>query len=345
MGIYDRDYYREPRPGVSLRGPSTVVGWLILLNVAIYVVDSLLTPAVYMVNVRAFSEHPDEVQFIPLGNWLGYHMAVHVGDVDESDAAIVVGEEFRPDRFRRPLQSTLGRPWLWWQLLTYGFAHAPTPGHIFGNMLVLFFFGRPVEARYGSREFLRLYLTMLVVGSLVWATLNEFTQGPEGATQMLVGASGAVTGVVILFALNYPHSTVLLMFLFPIPAWLLGILYVVGDAVGALGWASETRTNVAFGVHLAGAGFALLYYRLGWNLAKVVPRGISLAWLKPRPRLRVHDPDQESRGRRALSEEVDRILEKIHREGESSLTRKERRVLENASREYQKRRQQTDGDS
>jgi hypothetical protein len=133
------------------------------------------------------------------------------------------------------------------------------------------------------------------------------------------------------------------MFLIPIPAWLLGVIYIAGDAMGALGWASETRANVAFSVHLAGAGFAFLYYRLGWNLTRFIPGRISLGWLKPRPRLRVHDPERESRSSRELSEEVDRILEKISREGESSLTRKERRILENASREYQKRRRESGG--
>jgi membrane associated rhomboid family serine protease len=320
MGIYDRDYYREPRPGMSLRGPSTVVGWLILINVAVYLLDSL-----------AFDHR------------LSYYMAVHVGGAVQPEPAMDSGLGSEADLLERPLGSTLRRPWLWWQLLTYGFAHAPSPGHIFGNMLVLFFFGRPVEARYGSRECLRLYLTMLVVGSLIWAAIAELSRGPEVGPQMLVGASGAVTGMVVLFALNYPRSTVLLMFLIPIPAWLLGVLYVAGDALGAIGWARETNANVAFGVHLAGAGFAFLYYWLGWNLTKLFPRVFSLGWLKPRPRLRVHDPARESRSSREMSDEVDRILEKISREGESSLTRKERRILEGASREYQKRRRESGG--
>jgi membrane associated rhomboid family serine protease len=304
MGIYDRDYYREPRPGVSLRGPSTIVGWIILINLVVYLVDGLL--------VR--------------GNVISHYLAAYVGETGDGFAG-----------------STLRRPWLWWQLLTYGFAHAPSPGHIFGNMLVLFFLGRPVEERYGSREFLRLYLVMLVVGSLVWALINEIARRPTDAPQMLVGASGAVTGVVILCALNFPHRTILFMLLFPIPVWLLGVIYVASDALGLIGWARETHTNVAYVVHLAGAGFAFLYYRLGWNLTRIMPARFSLAWLKPRPRLRVHDPDREGGSQRELSDQVDRILEKIHREGEASLSRKERRILENASRRYQERRRQLGG--
>jgi membrane associated rhomboid family serine protease len=308
MGIYDRDYYREPRPGVSVRGPSTIIGWIILINVAVYLVDSLL-----------------------MDHRLTEYMAVHVsgvrGVVDFGEGQQAVVET-----------GTLRQPWLWWQFLTYGFAHAKQPGHIFGNMLVLFFLGREVEARYGSREFLRLYLVMLVFASVVWAVINEIVRPSEALPQILIGASGAVTGVVILFALNFPRRTILLMFLFPIPAWVLGILYVAGDAMGALGWASETRTSIAYGVHLSGAAFAVLYHHFGWNLTRMVPARFSLSWLKPKPRLRVHDPDRAARGQRELSDEVDRILEKISRQGEASLTRKERRILESASREYQQRR-------
>ncbi|HID74645.1 MAG TPA: rhomboid family intramembrane serine protease [Planctomycetaceae bacterium] len=289
MGIYDRDYYREPRPGVALRGPRTVLGWIILVNVIIYLADGLLTR----------------------NNLISYWMAVHVPGAKGS------------------FPSTLFSPWLWWQFLTYGFAHAPSPGHILGNMLVLFFLGRDVEARYGPREFLRFYLVTVVVSALVWAVTAELIRDPAARAANLVGASGAVTGVVILFALNFPHRTVLLMFVIPIPAWLLGVLYVLADLAGATGW--TRNQDVAYMVHLAGAGFALLYYRFHWNLTRRLP----LAWFKRRPRLRVHHPNGSKRD--DLSQEVDRILEKIHREGEESLTRKERRILETASRRYQER--------
>jgi hypothetical protein len=84
---------------------------------------------------------------------------------------------------------------------------------------------------------------------------------------------------------------------------------------------------------------AFLYYRFNWNLGRLVPRGFSLDWLKPRSSLRVHDPEQEEPPEVDLGAEVDRILEKIHREGEARLTRKERRTLVDASREYQRKRQ------
>ena len=305
MGIYDRDYYREQPSGFSLRGPRSIVGMLILINVAIYLADGLLTP-------------------VKQGHGLG--------DLNN---------------FLALKADSLIKPWLWWQFVTYGFAHSSYDdlAHIAFNMLGLFFLGRDIESRYGRMEFLRLYLTLVTVGGLVFAASNYF-RGADHST--VVGASGAVVGIVVLFALNFPRRTLLLWGIVPIPAWLLGVLLVVGDLVGAAGASSapglgNDKAPIAYGVHLAGAAFALLYYRFGWNLGRWTS---SLPSLKRRPRLRIHDPGSEASPKRDnLSVEVDRILEKIHREGENSLTRKERRTMEDASRQYQKKHGNSGGES
>lgn len=298
MGIYDRDYYRQPRPQRSLSVPRTIVGTLILINVVVFLADGLLTP-------------------LPEGALPGQCGAI------ANALAVKPG--------------SLTKPWLWWQFLTYGFAHASVPNywHIIGNMLVLFFLGRDIESLYGRKEFLRLYLAMLVVSSVVWAIIERV----QGHTAPAVGASGAVTGIVILYALSFPRRTLLLFFVIPTPAWVVGLLVVFLDVWGALGGTSE---KIAFTAHLGGAAFAFLYHRFGWNLTRWTPGWFSSVGRGRRPRLRVHDPDRQQHEDRELSKEVDRILEKIHREGEDSLSRKERRTLENASRQYQKRRQGTD---
>ncbi len=230
--------------------------------------------------------------------------------------------------------STIFEPWMWWQFLSYGFAHDPSNwGHILFNMLGLWFLGRDIELTYGRKEFLWLYLVMLVVGSLSWSIVNVLRGVPAGVDFTLVGASGAVVGIVVLFALHFPRRTLLLFFVLPVPAWLVGVLLVAGDLLGTFG---TGRHDVAYSVHLAGAAFAFLYYRFGWNLGRLVEGRFSWVNFKRRPKLRIHDPPSEDA---ELSNQVDRILEKIHREGEGSLTRKERRTLENASREYQRRRQ------
>ncbi|MGH7138826.1 MAG: rhomboid family intramembrane serine protease, partial [Pirellulales bacterium] len=99
--------------------------------------------------------------------------------------------EVRADVFREP--------WYAWQLLTYGFAHDPNDfRHILFNMLYLWFFGRDVEVIYGRKEFLRLYLSLTVLSGLVWALIAFALHNPRP----LIGASGAVVGVTILFVLR-----------------------------------------------------------------------------------------------------------------------------------------------
>ena len=226
---------------------------------------------------------------------------------------------------------SLWRPWMWWQFLTYGFAHSPADiKHIGWNMFALWMFGRDVEQVYGRKEFLRIYLVAIVFCGVVWAVVETLQSGGQPAA--MIGASGGMTAVLILFALNFPQRQILLFFVIPAPAWVLAVLIVVGDLLGATGYSGGG--GVAFTAHLAGAAFAVLYFRGRWNLGRLAPGGLSWPRLGSRPKLRVHRPSEDG----GLDEKVDRILDKINREGEASLTKQERRVLEDASRRFQNRR-------
>ncbi len=234
---------------------------------------------------------------------------------------------------------TLWRPWMWWQFITYGFVHDPrSVMHIIANMAGLWFLGRYVEHLYGSKEFLRIYLVMIILGSLCFALGSALTNAltHQETPYTLLGASGAVSGVTILFVLNFPNET-LMLFPIPIPikAWVIGVLLVVFNFIGAV---TPKSGNVAYGVHIAGIVFAWLYFQNRWNLGRFFGSIFRLPKFPSRPKFRVHHPDEESK-EPDLNVEVDRILEKISREGEGSLTRKERRTLETASRQYQNRRQ------
>lgn len=229
-----------------------------------------------------------------------------------------------PDAIRRPL--------MWWQFLTYGFAHRDI-WHLFWNMFVLWMFGREVEARYGPKELLRIYLLVLVLGSLVWCVEKEFFF--EGERYRLLGASGAVTAIILLFVFNFPKRTILLMLVFPVPAWVLGVIVVGGDLLQftkPLG-DDPNAPRVAFDVHLVGAAFALCYFRFGWNIGRLLPGSdgsrFSSPRFKRRPKLKIHNPDKRHEKQ---DEEADRILEKVGREGMDGLTSKERRILEEYSR-------------
>jgi membrane associated rhomboid family serine protease len=223
------------------------------------------------------------------------------------------------------------RPWQAYQLLTYGFLHDEGNfKHIIFNMIGLWIFGRMVEDRYDSREFLAFFMVAVVFAGLVWV-LGElianqgFAPGPA-----MLGASGGIAAVLILFALNYPHQTVLFMFIIPMKMWVLAVILVVSDALGVFGGSKGT----AFTAHLGGAAFGYLYYRWGGRIETRLPSGNFWKRLKPGPKLRVHDPEQLD----ADAQRLDEILKKIQDHGQESLTRSERRFMEKTSREYQKRR-------
>lgn len=217
------------------------------------------------------------------------------------------------------------KPWNLWQLVTAGFYHAGF-WHLFWNMFGLWMFGTDVEGIYGRKEFLRIYLTMVIVSSLVWVlATNTVRHG-----SIMYGASGAVVGVTVLYILHFPARQICMWGVFCLPAWVWGTVFIAQDLLGV----SHRGDHIAHEAHLAGAAFGAIYYYTGWNLGRWLPSRFSLKALKPRPKLRVHEPDHDE----SFSDQVDRILEKISREGEASLTAQERHTLEDASRRYQKRR-------
>jgi membrane associated rhomboid family serine protease len=296
VGIYDRDYYRE--------NDSESRGFHLRAPRSINATLIVICVALYLIDALFFpDEHPIQKTL-----------------------------ELTPE--------AMTRPWLWWKFLTYGFVHEePSPWHIIFNMLQLGFLGGHVERIYGKWEYLRLYLAALAAsaaGYLGGSLLIQHLLRQQGEIPGLIGASGAISAVVILFILHYPQVR---MMVFPIPipikAWVLGVLLVVANVIGSAGQFG----NVAYGAHLAGIIFAWLYFQYRWNLGRmfswfgVLPR----RWF--RPNLHIHRPDEEDgESSRKLSAEVDRILEKISRQGEGSLSRQERKTLEQASREFQRRR-------
>lgn len=222
------------------------------------------------------------------------------------------------------------RPWEAYRLLTYGFAHNPHGiEHIIMNMLVLGFFGRPVEDRYGRAKFLTFYLSAIVIGGLVWTLCETVSQRPA----TMIGASAAATGLFVLFAFNYPRAEVRMFFVLPMPAWVVALLGVAIDVQGAIARSGA----IAFTAHLGGAAFAYVFYRYGWLPGAGVGEWWGSLRSRPRTRLRVHAPEDDDEPN-DLGRQVDEILAKIKEHGQDSLTRSERKTLERASREYQQKR-------
>jgi membrane associated rhomboid family serine protease len=298
MGYQDRGYYRSPTSGFALEW--SAVNAIIAINVAVWLANFILAGDLF----REF-----------------FSLKVSVNELL---------------CLRSDLPSHL---WRFWTLLTYGFLHDDrAPWHLLFNMLTLWFFGRPVEAITGRAEFVRFYLTAIVVAGLAWLISERL--GGGGPASRLVGASGGVMAVLAAFIWYYPRQTVLIYGIIPVPAWALGILYFLSDLQGA-----GTQSNVAHVAHLAGAAFGILYAWRGWNLDGLTEAPARWWSGLKRQRLRIVRPDDDSDRRVAgdrdeppLEQEVDRILEKIARSGEASLTQAERDTLTRASRRLKNRR-------
>lgn len=148
-----------------------------------------------------------------------------------------------------------------YQLVTYMFLHADF-GHLFSNMFTLWMFGRILEYDLGGRRFLIFYMLCGIGAGFIQLGVNwiEFLTGIGPAVAMTLGASGAVFGLLLAFAMFRPNSVIMLLFP-PIPLkakWFV-IIY------GALElWAGVRGTggNVAHFAHLGGMliAFLLLKY-------------------------------------------------------------------------------------
>src|SRR6476661_2927730 len=125
-----------------------------------------------------------------------------------------------------------------WTLVTYMFVHGSF-GHLFWNMLALYFFGPRVELRLGGPRFIGLYLVSGLAGALL-SFINPFVY--------IIGASGAVFGVQLAFARYWPRDRILIGGILPVEAWVLVLLMTGVSLFGGLG----QRGNVAHWAHLGG---------------------------------------------------------------------------------------------
>jgi membrane associated rhomboid family serine protease len=143
--------------------------------------------------------------------------------------------------------------WVWLPV-TYMFLHGGL-FHLFINMLQLFFFGPDVERVLGTRQFLRFYLFCGIAGALanlvVWAIW--------GTSNPVLGASGAVLGVLVAFAVIDPDREIFLLPLpFPITARGIVIIFVVINLLNGLGGGGGIAVATHFGGMIAGFGYMKL---------------------------------------------------------------------------------------
>ncbi|MBL8814628.1 MAG: rhomboid family intramembrane serine protease [Planctomyces sp.] len=226
-----------------------------------------------------------------------------------------------------------------WRILTYAFCHSEQSlFHILMNMLGLHFFGRPLSQRMGDREFLWFYLSSAVFAGICSLVFYQFVQ----TSTSVIGASGAVLAVCMLYAMLYPRNIILLFGVLPIEARWLVALYAASDAIPVVLELTTGRktSGVAHSAHLGGLLFGFLYMRWNMHLTSWWDRfakRMKTARQVKKSNLRVYSPPNQPES--DLSAQMDAILEKISQKGEASLTEKERNILNQASKQLRKNRE------
>lgn len=222
-------------------------------------------------------------------------------------------------------QTTLFQPW---RLFTYMFLHAG-PWHIVFNMLWLWWMGRAVEETLGPRSFTVIYLGSGVGGALLDVFFAQFL-----GINYVIGASGAVFGIMVAFAVLYPTMPIHLFLLPPIEA-----RYVVAGLIALNILALGGNSNVAHIVHLGGAGigYALMKARQGgFDLSGII-RPLENIWYELKGTYKKRESRPKNKNMYSVSDveiveeveqtELDEILEKISERGYDALTKEEKRKL------------------
>jgi membrane associated rhomboid family serine protease len=310
MGIYDRDYYR--REGPSFLATIADHGKICKWLIGINVACFIL---------QLLTQHVDPTTGgRPVEGWFTQAFIL--------DVHKVLGGEV-------------------WRLLTYAFLHSESDIlHLIFNMLFLWWFGHEVEDLYGPREFLAVYLTSALLGGIAFV-LGNVAEVQTGAT--CLGASGAVTAVMVLCAVHFPTRIILLFMLLPVPIWIFVIFNVAMDLFGLLN-GFHARSTTAFTVHLAGAGFAFVYYKMHWRLLNLLPSAGAWRRRRARAQLRIYREEDEpetpvpvaASGSPNVDEQLearmDAVLQKVSNYGIESLTEQERNILLQASERLKRKR-------
>jgi membrane associated rhomboid family serine protease len=148
-----------------------------------------------------------------------------------------------------------------WQLVTYLFIHSPTQlSHILFNMLAVWMFGVDLERRWGTREFLKYYFIVGVGAglSMLLVSLLPFAATAQTYYAVTIGASGSVYGLLMAWALIFPHRQILFMLIFPLRARIYVLIMGAIAFFSAVGASGGPVANVA---HLGGLVVGFVYLK------------------------------------------------------------------------------------
>jgi membrane associated rhomboid family serine protease len=209
-----------------------------------------------------------------------------------------------------------------WRLGTYMFLHDPSsPFHLLFNLLALWMFGEEVEATWGSRRFFAFYV-VCGVGAGCFSVLHLAV--PAMTMVPVIGASGAVLGLLTAYAAMFPKREVLLFFVVPVNIRIVVIGYALISLFGSL----SARGVVAHLTHLGGILVAIGY--LQWYPS--ISRWLAGYDAISRERRMRKNTEKNLSKRRFFEEQIDPILAKISREGSAALTPREKKLLKSVAR-------------
>jgi len=218
---------------------------------------------------------------------------------------------------------TFGTTMQIWRYITYQFLHGGL-GHIFVNMIILYFFGTMLENYWGSRKFLIFYLICGTTGGIFYPVLAHI-----GWLSLahLIGASGSILGMLAAAAILFPRMVVYVFGVFPLKMYILAIILLAWSLLTILRPDLPQNENAGGeAAHLGGMCAGAIYV-------------LSERW-RQQLKMKVHKNIWQSRmtDQRILQMEVDRILKKVHDKGMHSLTYKEKKILKQATKAEQMRK-------
>ena len=255
-----------------------------------------------------------------------------------SPIATFVHEQFLlPSR----LDEFIFRPWT---LFTYSFGHSlGRIGHIFWNMIFLYWFGKLIVEYLGSQKLINLYVLGAVTGGLLYLVTYNLIPGLNDHPSVLVGASGAVYAITVAAATLVPNYTFYLLFLGPVKIKYIALFGIIVSVIGLNG------TNVGGELaHLGGAYIGYLYVK---QLQKGSDWGTWIdgvmrffkSFFVRQEKIKVsHKRSTQKKSKPSSTKgtasniadqaEIDKILDKISQSGYESLSKEEKQKLFNASK-------------
>ena len=215
------------------------------------------------------------------------------------------------------IPNAISNEYKFWQTVTYLFIH-DGPIHIIFNLFLLWVLGKDLEIDWGQKKFLIFYFICGIGAGFITVLFNIHSIIP------IVGASGAIYGLLIAYGFTYPNRILLLYGLFPVKA-----KYVVlgFGFVAFIASFSANQSNISHITHLSGMiiGFIFICFNLNWN-------GIKVWYFRLRLKnttKKFFDTNNETA---SMKHKVDEILDKLNDSGWESLTDKEEKYLIQASK-------------